>query len=290
MQEYQGQPCLVCGQPFSENDDIVTCPECGTPYHRECYQEKGHCVNTALHESGGSWQVVRKQQAIAEKAAQRRAEEEEQARTRATGENPAASLYDGVRLNPNDPYFGMDPSEELGSVTLGETAEFVGVNRFYYLPLFRLMQRTGRKISFNLSCLLFPDLYFASRKMWLHAVLTMLLNVLLDIPAILLYLSAGMRITLPWMSFSPETLNTAYNISGMLWMGAKVVLCMFGNWLYYRFVVRKVKASRICYEAVPERRVALMKQGGLKFSNVIFALMIKLSILFAVTALMLLIR
>ena len=106
MLEYEGQPCMICGRMFGEDDDIVTCPECGTPYHRACYKEAGACINTALHESGGSWAVQRRREIAAEHRAERLAEEAEQAEERERGEAPKmlnGSLYDGVRLNPYDP-------------------------------------------------------------------------------------------------------------------------------------------------------------------------------------------
>lgn len=46
IRKYQ-MPCMrkcVCG-----GDDVVTCPDCGTPHHRECYQELGKCANKNLH-------------------------------------------------------------------------------------------------------------------------------------------------------------------------------------------------------------------------------------------------
>lgn len=55
MANYTGKKCISCGNLFSEGDDIVVCPDCGTPYHRDCYQKEGACINTALHESGISW-------------------------------------------------------------------------------------------------------------------------------------------------------------------------------------------------------------------------------------------
>lgn len=50
MLDYTKYCCPVCNRQFEENDDIVTCPECGTPHHRECYNLTGHCVNKGLHE------------------------------------------------------------------------------------------------------------------------------------------------------------------------------------------------------------------------------------------------
>ena len=47
--------CPVCNRKFEEGDDVVYCPECGTPHHRDCYKAVGHCVNRGLHASGYSY-------------------------------------------------------------------------------------------------------------------------------------------------------------------------------------------------------------------------------------------
>ena len=39
MARYTGNHCPVCEQEFTDNDDIVVCPDCGTPYHRACWQK-----------------------------------------------------------------------------------------------------------------------------------------------------------------------------------------------------------------------------------------------------------
>ena len=55
MPNYENYKCPVCNKQFTKDDDIVTCPECGTPHHRECYNLTGHCVNKGLHASGYSF-------------------------------------------------------------------------------------------------------------------------------------------------------------------------------------------------------------------------------------------
>ena len=55
MSNFTGSKCIICENEFNDNDDIVVCPECGTPYHRECYQKEGKCVNVRLHDQGKSW-------------------------------------------------------------------------------------------------------------------------------------------------------------------------------------------------------------------------------------------
>lgn len=53
--DYKNLNCSVCGKPFSANDDIVVCPECGAPYHRECYAKAGKCVYADRHGTPDAW-------------------------------------------------------------------------------------------------------------------------------------------------------------------------------------------------------------------------------------------
>lgn len=57
MFDYTGYQCKSCGGKFEEGDDIVVCPDCGTPYHRSCWKENGKCINEELHENGKSWKA-----------------------------------------------------------------------------------------------------------------------------------------------------------------------------------------------------------------------------------------
>ncbi len=52
---YTGNICDVCKNPFTDTDDVVVCPECATPHHRECYRENGGCVNEHLHGENFTW-------------------------------------------------------------------------------------------------------------------------------------------------------------------------------------------------------------------------------------------
>ena len=58
MINYYSQTCDVCGKQFVEGDDIVVCPDCGTPHHRECWFSTGHCVNEEKHAQGFEWKPV----------------------------------------------------------------------------------------------------------------------------------------------------------------------------------------------------------------------------------------
>ena len=52
MMDYKGCKCASCHKVLKEGDDIVICPECGAPYHRECYAAEGRCVFSAKHGKG----------------------------------------------------------------------------------------------------------------------------------------------------------------------------------------------------------------------------------------------
>lgn len=63
---YINQTCPVCEKVFGESDDIVVCPECATPHHRECWAVNGKCANDSLHESGYVWGKTETHESVAE--------------------------------------------------------------------------------------------------------------------------------------------------------------------------------------------------------------------------------
>ncbi len=50
--DYLGLNCGICGEAFTKDDDVVVCPECGTPMHRRCYSNEKKCPNSDKHGSG----------------------------------------------------------------------------------------------------------------------------------------------------------------------------------------------------------------------------------------------
>lgn len=281
MQEYVGQPCIVCGRPFDEQDDIVTCPECGTPYHRACWKQNGKCINEALHASGQSWIKQHQEQEKEKRAEERRAEEAEQAAARESGEAPGLNpeLYDGIRINLEDPCLGLDPEEQLDGISVAEASDFIRTNRFYYLPLFRLMKRTGKKISFNFLSLLCPHFYFANRKMWGSAMLALVLNSLFEIPTIILLLKQQMDISIPWADVTTTTFRAVYTVSFVLYLICSVIWGLRANYMYYRFAQRRIRQIKQDTATPEESRARIRTAGGTSLLNV----MLVLGMQFAIT-------
>ena len=52
---FSGRKCPVCHARFFEEDDIVYCPVCGAPHHRDCWNSLGHCAYESLHGTANQW-------------------------------------------------------------------------------------------------------------------------------------------------------------------------------------------------------------------------------------------
>lgn len=65
---FENLNCQHCGKPMHDREDVVVCPVCATPQHRECWMQAGHCANDELHASGYVWQREEKKSAPENKA------------------------------------------------------------------------------------------------------------------------------------------------------------------------------------------------------------------------------
>ncbi len=282
MIDYSGQTCIVCNKAFTEHDDIVVCPECGTPYHRDCYKAEGRCINNALHENGGSWQIEKHREQEAEKKAAHQEEMQQQAAQRARdGMNDVSNspMYDGIRMN-NDPCLGLDPNEQMDGVTVKEMTSFIATNRFYYLPVFRMMKVTGKKLSFNLTCLFFPQFYFANRKMWAMTLLSILLQFAIAVPSSLLVISEQMGITFDWLNTQSAMFNLLMNVTSIADLAFSMICCLFGNYFYYRFALKKIKNVKKETTESDQLYVNLAEAGGTSVGNIVLAAVIQLALVF----------
>ncbi|MBR7084857.1 MAG: DUF2628 domain-containing protein [Oscillospiraceae bacterium] len=309
MGKYTGCECIICQKRFTDKDTIVVCPECGTPYHRECYQTTGKCINEALHAVGGSWQSVQNEQrrqiggiecshcgyvnlpnARTCVSCNLPLLEEEEPDEINNAEDFVITTPDGQQhyFKASDPCCGISPEYKIEGERLGDVAHFVRTNTLYYIPLFRRFQETDRKLSFNLPCILFPYFYFANRKMWLMAILSGLLWIICSLPGMFLnmldmmqdktYLEMLQTNGMPQQAIDQitsfltvhqelfETLQTPLFFAGI---AIRLALCLFGNYLYFRFVLKSVKKIRLAAPTPSLKKALLSAEGGTNFWNVI---------------------
>ena len=325
MGKYTGCQCIICQNTFEEKDDIVVCPECGTPYHRSCWESQGHCINSTLHSSNGSWQHIQDERRIklggktcpncqfVNMPNVERCTVCDTPLTPPPEENNDQSqkiripLPNGgqMELDISDPCCGMNPNEPMEGETLGDVANFVKTNTLYYIPLFRRFRDTGRKVSLNFTCVVFPYLYFAYRKMWFMAILSGIINIICNLPAIMLQMlstltskefllelqrSYGANATAIFDSLttflkSNEMLLTDLNVPlYLIGLGVQILFCLFGNYLYYRFALKSVSKIRKISPTQQLRKALLDSEGGTSFWNVVGCIGIYYGIVLAIYA------
>ncbi len=313
MSYYTGEECLICKNKFTDDDDIVVCPECGTPYHRECYKQKKQCVNEALHKSGGSW--------MAENIAMRKKTEQENKkicmRCSFPNEHDAEVCEKcGIKLPPDDQrdyfnkqydrtvkinldspedYYGLDVSETMdkdGKITLAEMADYVKNNKLFYIAVFKRLKNASAKISLNMIAFFFPEYYFASRKMYFWAVVVFLLKFLLGIPLTLSNIAQYNILSQTVVSYL-QAHPVNYVVSNLCYYFSWVLRFVAGlaaNALYYRHVIKKLKKLRTDYPDYTRYRAKVKETGGvslasmlvLLLSNVLVSIMFILVVIIAI--------
>ena len=54
--EFTEYTCPVCNKRFVNGDDVVVCPDCGAPHHRECWEKTERCFYAERHAAGFSFE------------------------------------------------------------------------------------------------------------------------------------------------------------------------------------------------------------------------------------------
>ena len=140
--DYKGKNCPVCNEVFKEDDDIVVCPKCGAPYHRECYAVKGKCIFPDLHREKKSWIAENGFEEPEEKTVQESVESDDAVICRHCGhKNPKDTivcekcgdfLFGPVHIDRNTPFGGDDESDEYkGGDPFADDTEFSKTGKLF---------------------------------------------------------------------------------------------------------------------------------------------------------------
>lgn len=185
MSFYENNECPVCKKKFEQGDDIVVCPECGTPHHRECYNFIGHCVNRGLHQSGYDYYnehnnntyhqtndnaQVNDNQYYNAPAQKQNTDSEEQNKS----QNPF--LFDPVLINSaydND-------TQTIDGEEMADIAATVRTNIPRFIGKFKKMESTNKKASWNWGAFFFGPYYLLFRKMYKQGILFLCINLVIS--------------------------------------------------------------------------------------------------------------
>lgn len=190
-----GIQCDICGKPFVDGDDVVVCPECGTPQHRACYHKLGHCVHQNRHAEGYEWKAPASKGPSIPLEQQKTAEKGYLMCSRCGTVNPAGNTKcelcgyplkeTGSRIPGGDrevqdedgnsgtyaefirEQYNVNPNEKLtDELSAREVAAFVGPGSLNFLYKFRAMLQHHSAVSLNLGAFFFHAFYCFYRKMY----------------------------------------------------------------------------------------------------------------------------
>lgn len=269
MVDFKDKICPICNKPFVEEDDIVVCPECGTPYHRNCYSIENKCIYEDRHNLNKSENpnenVNHKENSENEVpfdanniGTTENEMENEKICPRCKHLNPSDASFCnkcGYLLNGSqevfedippeikegipvlfDPMGGVDPEEKVDDVKFGDLAKLVKSNTPYYMNVFKKI-KNDNKSKFNFSAFLFNGSWFLFRKQYKIGIpLTILNFVILSYTSLIQYTQDASK-TLTSFSGILETLS-------LLQFIVMLVCGFFANRLYFKFCVDKIKSIK----------------------------------------------
>lgn len=258
---YEGQSCALCHAYLFPEDDVVYCPECGAPHHRDCYNSIGKCALEELHGTENQYDKLRR---AAEEKSQQEAEEKET--TQAGYETPFGTM------SPFDFLGGIKPEEEVDEgVTAREAAKFVLSNTMRYIPKFKKLGKS-KKASWNFLAFVFPCGWFLSRKMYLTGIITGVLEIiatLLTVPFQNILYNLGIsgmvlqpqlveKISLNMDKIPPVLIYVAL-LGSAISIALSVFSGIFGDYIYKKHAMNTIRDIK---ENSQEKEMDFRKKGG----------------------------
>ena len=266
-----GVSCVRCHAYLFPEDDIVYCPVCGAPHHRECYNQLGHCALEEFHGTDRQYDKVK-------------AREEEQAAAEMpnTGENAEGLItcqmchekYD-FALNAcpkcgapniakaggsfvNFDFLGGVPADyDIGDgITADEAKRFVAANTPRYIPKFAVLNAKN-KLSWNWLAFLFPCGWMLSRKMYKNGIIAGLLTVISSL-FYLPFMNAINNLGTTPGETQAQIMQSIYEhlpkmgaaviaalLAGfVLNIAVRILLALFGDYLYKQYAISSIKTIR----------------------------------------------
>ena len=271
----EGQKCPVCNAYLFAEDDVVFCPTCGAPHHRDCYKAIGHCGLEHTHGTDEQYDRVKSTQKEAPSPAPETNSEEEgnknicpNCKNKLTDDMlvcPYCGRPRNVRVFTFDLMGGVKPDTDLGDgVTAKEARDFVLTNTQRYIPKFE----KRRKASWNWGAFLFPEGWFLFRKMYKNGVLAAAIAVASQICFIPLHLSLNTAVFSSYneyFDYFMQNIHT-FGVAPLLlaFLGASIMLALrilsgiFGDYVYRNHTIEKIAEAK----KLEEPETEIKKRGG----------------------------
>lgn len=249
--------CVVCNAYLFEEDDVVHCPVCGAPHHRECYNKIGKCAMEEYHGTENEY---------------RKPENESEIIKETESETVTCSICKEKfpKDEPKCPKCSAPQFSKIGSfqffdflggipkdfkieedITANEAKKFVIANTHRYIPKFASLNKSN-KGSWNWLAFLFPACWFLSRKMYKSGIILGLLTI---ISSFFSYPLSNILVTsmpsgtyaesVQWMMSQMPQIDSNVLIfavlGSLLLLTIRIICGVFGDWFYRQHVVKTIR-------------------------------------------------
>lgn len=288
MSEQLKDKCPICGAYLFSDDDIVHCPECGAPHHRDCWNTIGHCGLADAHGTDKQY---------------KKADSQEQQKPKNVckdcgRELPEDSNFcpfcgwntDSSRANEDDyinfgtsmgaikidPYGGVDKNSDIDGVKVRDMARFIAFTPNRIIPKFKNIIETGKKFSWNWVAFLTPYCHALFRKMYSsffvylileitsYVLMTPFYNLFInsDIPINANYAQMAEYISVNMDKFNDPISIILATLGMVLFFGIRIYAGMYNEYLYKNHTVLTIKKIRANPELDDENEFRL--RGGVR--------------------------
>lgn len=261
---YFNEICPVCKDPFKEGDDIVVCPDCGAPYHRDCYAENGQCVHKEEHGTF-TWQSRTKELIDQLRAREMAIIEKEEAQAENNPPQPQQTDYtNGLEMYQKRTKEAFEEMKKQGAdiegVPIDEMAAFIGKNTFYYIPTFQRFIKTNSKLSFNFSAGFLNPLQQFYRRMNIWGII---IAILTFCPAsIMLLVSTGdssMTLALSdAKNFFYQLAMTTNTLSTII----MIIIVLFNDYFYMKWCLRQINKLKTKFQGDKSGYFEALRSAG----------------------------
>ena len=299
MPKYYGCPCEGCGKPLTLQDDIVVCPDCGAPYHRDCYEKLGRCIHAPAHAAGYEWKFPYQESELCTCPAcgERTLRSESVCRCCGAALPPEGAQEPADRADSDEHSEEFDYStfyrqfqetgapqvdplrqtyqaafgkeEVMDGIPCKDWADFIGPASPAYLSAYCRMQLSHTKTSMSFSAMLFGPFYFFYRKAWKPAFGFLAAELVVALPTLLSMMQAtGSPLT---AGISSTVIVILSRIVTVLSFALVMLRTLYAKWLYRKSAAERIRRIRAEFPDAAQRRAVLSAQGGVSIAGVIGA-------------------
>ncbi len=275
-----GQTCPICHAYLFEEDDIVYCPTCGAPHHRDCYNSLGHCGLEQFHGTDSQYDSKRN---IEQEAPQNKQELICPHCLKKLEEDTPVCPYcgrprNGIFANPQILFMNNEMAD-IDGVKAQTVAQFVALNPHKYLPKFARLNKS-KKVSWNWTAFLFPEGWFFLRKM--HKVGALILAILVSAQICAMpFLNVFSNIAQPDTAYTAAEMQKVIAaagaapvilmiLAGLVSIAVRFFSALFGDYIYKNHIMPK---ARLAESPAEDKEELASKYGGINLLMFVLGIM-----------------